>query len=71
MNKSPLRFAFFAAIMIVSASCFIYVNAYSTSETSNAVKTLTVENTPVKDTKMPDLKLVKICRGFYRQVCNS
>ena len=64
MNKSPLRSAFFAAIMIVSASCFVYVNAHSTSETANAVKTLTVQTTPVKDTKMPDLKLVKSVMDF-------
>ena len=59
MRVSNLKPVFVIAILVVSFNCFIYVNTAPTADVSMSQTTLKVENVPVKETRMPDLKLVK------------
>ena len=59
MKKSIIKSALFATILLVSAFCFIYVNNVGTIATAARVSDINVEQPNVKNTKMPDIKLVK------------
>jgi hypothetical protein len=63
MKSTPLKSVLFAALALVSLSCFIYVNTTSLDRTLQVagVNQPTVETVEEvgKNAKMPDLTLVK------------
>ena len=59
MRVNNMKSAFAIAILMVSLTCFIYVNTASRVETPHTLMTIKVNNAPVKQTTMPDLTLVK------------
>jgi hypothetical protein len=58
MRRCNLKSAFAIILLVVSFACFLYVNTATIAETSAVQTNLTVRNTPVKETKMPDLKII-------------
>lgn len=61
MKNKTIKSALFSSIILISATCFIYVNVATTSgnKTNLNEPAVSIENTVVKDSKMPDLKLIK------------
>ena len=61
MKNKTIKSALFSSIILISAACFIYVNLATTSgnKLNGAEPTVSIENVTVKDSKMPDLKLIK------------
>ena len=61
MKNKTIKFALFSSIILMSAVCFIYVNSAATSGSKTSLNdpAVSIENTVVKDSKMPDLKLIK------------
>jgi hypothetical protein len=60
MKSTSLKSAFFAALVLVSVGCFIYVNTSSIDRTLQ-VQGVTIESAEneARNTKMPDLTLLK------------
>ncbi len=61
MKNKTIKSALFSSMILISAVCFIYVNVAATSgnKNSNNEPAVSIENAVVKDSKMPDLKLIK------------
>lgn len=61
MKNKTIKSALFSSMILISAACFIYVNVAATSGNKNCLNepAVSIENTVVKDSKMPDLKLIK------------
>ena len=61
MKNKTIKSALFSSIILISAVCFIYVNVAVTSANKAGLNepTVSIENAVVKDSKMPDLKLIK------------
>jgi hypothetical protein len=54
MRRYNVKSSFTIILLVVSFTCFLYVNTATIAETNN----LTVSNTTVKETKMPDLVII-------------
>ncbi len=61
MKNKTIKSALFSSIILISAVCFLYVNLATTSgdKLDVAEPAVNIENVTVKDSKMPDLKLIK------------
>jgi hypothetical protein len=58
MRRSNSKSVFAILLLVVSFACFLYVNTATIAETNTVQTNLTVVNNPVKETKMPDLKII-------------
>ena len=61
MKNKTIKSALLSSMILISAVCFIYVNVAATSGNKTCVNepAVSIENAVVKDSKMPDLKLIK------------
>ena len=71
MKNKPLKSAFFASLILLSLSCFVYVNT-TPLERALSVETITHttksdEEKAEKNSKMPDLALVKCVLTIFQK----
>jgi hypothetical protein len=59
MRVNTIKSAFAAILLVFSFVCFIYVNTATVTEPATAQTNLELNKVAAKDTRMPDLKLVK------------
>ncbi len=59
MKSKPIKFVLFSSIVIMSIFCFISVNLTTPSESKIVNIDTSVNNAEVRESKLPDLKLIK------------
>jgi hypothetical protein len=64
MRVNTIKSAFASILLVFSVVCFIYVNTATVTEPTTAQTNLELNKVAAKDTRMPDLKLVKSVVGL-------
>lgn len=70
MKNNNAKSALIVCLILLSATCFLYVNTSSFEPNKNIVVDVTVKSEQreaLKDAKMPDLKLVKTTLTIVRK----